>query len=123
MSTPKPKANVVPFEPRDVALQHGRRLSITTTGNDDLVEIRGQGGAIELRIRITAEGPVLQLEAARLSLKAAGSVDVDCATFNVRARESVELCSEGTLRVQGDEGVQVEAVGDVRVSGKLIHLN
>jgi hypothetical protein len=123
MSTPKPKTNVVPFEAREVALHHGRRLSVTAAGADDLVEIRGQGGVVELRIRFTAEGPVLQLEGVRLSLKAADAVDVECATFNVRAREAVELCSDGEVRVHGDTGVRVEASGDVRVSGKLIHLN
>lgn len=123
MTMPKPKANVVPFEAREVALQHGRRLSVAAAGADDLVEIRGQGGVVELRIRLTSEGPVLQLEGVRLSLKAADAVDVECASFNVRARDAVELCSGGEVRVHGDAEVSVEAAGDVRVSGKLIHLN
>jgi phage gp45-like len=125
MSTPKPKrsATVVPIDAREVALQHGRRLTAAAVGADDVIEICGQGGAVELRIRLTPEGPVLQLEGVRLSLKAAEAIDVECATFNVRARDAVDLRSEGAVRVHADTGVEVDATGDVRVSGKLIHLN
>lgn len=125
MSKAKPKssATVVPFDVREVPLQHGRRLSAAAVGTDDVVEIRGQGGAVELRVRLTPEGPVLQLEGARLSLKAVDAVSVECATFTVRATEAVELRSQGTARVHGESGVEVDATGDVRVRGKLIHLN
>ena len=98
-----------PSEPgvKELPLKHGRRLSLVSSGGDDLVEVRGAGGALELRIRMTADGPVLQMESLRLSLKAAQDVEVECNKFAVHAREDMAL----------------RADGDVRVNGKMIHLN
>lgn len=108
---------------RQVPLQHGRRLALTVSGGDDLVEVRGAGGALELRIRMTAEGPVLQMESLRLSLKAAQDVEVECANFAVRAREEMTLQTDGALRIQGEADLHVDAGGEVHVRGTVIHLN
>lgn len=108
---------------QDMPLQHGRRLSLAASGGDDLLEIRAAGGALELRIRMTAEGPVLQMESLRLSLKATRDVEVACAKFSVRATESVTLAAEGTLQLAGATDLQLQAAGDVRVAGRMIHLN
>jgi hypothetical protein len=88
-------------------LQHGRVLTVQPAGDGELVEIRSVSGALELRIQLTEDGPVLQLEGARISLKAAESVDVECKTFHVSA----------------DADVRIEAKGDVYVQGELVHLN
>jgi hypothetical protein len=104
-------------------LQHGRHLTLVASGGDDLVEIRGAGGTVEMRIRMTAEGPVLQMESLRLSLKAAENVEVECANFAVRSRETMELQSQGALRINGEADVHLDANGEVRVTGKMIHLN
>jgi hypothetical protein len=100
-------ALAMPAAGGELPLQHGRRLSLVASGGDDLVEVRGAGGALELRIRLTAEGPVLQMESLKLSLKAAQDVEVSCASFSVHARE----------------GLALRADGDVRVNGRMIHLN
>jgi hypothetical protein len=108
---------------RELPLQHGRSLALVRSADDDLVEIRAPGGALELRIRMTAEGPVLQMESLRLSLKAAQDVEVACANFAVRSRETMTLASDGALRISGEADVHVDAAGEVRVKGKMIHLN
>jgi hypothetical protein len=108
---------------RELPLQHGRSLALVRSAGDDLVEIRAPGGALELRIRMTAEGPVLQMESLRLSLKAAQDVEVACANFSVRSRETMTLQSDGDLRVSGEADVHVDAAGEVRVKGRMIHLN
>jgi hypothetical protein len=106
-----------------VALQHGRHLSIAANGEDDLVEIRNPEGSLELRVRMTAEGPVLQMESLRLSLKAAQDVEVECANFSVRSSEQMTLQSDGALRISGEADVHMDANGEVHVKGTLIHLN
>jgi hypothetical protein len=84
-------------------LQHGRTLSVEPGADADLVEIRGADGVLELRLKLTEDGVVLQLEAARISLKADESIDVDCKTFNVNAESDVRIESrEGELRVRGE---------------------
>jgi hypothetical protein len=82
-------------------------VDVAGRGEDEVLEIRDAAGTLELRVRLTEDGVVLQLEGARISLKASESVDVECKTFTVSAKESVH----------------VQAGGDVYVQGELVHLN
>ncbi len=90
-----------------LSLRHGRTLTVEPVGDDELVEIHAASGVLELRVKLTDDGVVLQLEGARISLRATESVDVDCRTFTVNA----------------DADVRLESKGDIHVEGKLIHLN
>jgi len=88
-------------------LRHGRTLTVEPAGNDEVVEIHDASGVLELRVKLTDDGVVLQLEGARISLRATESVEVECRTFTVNA----------------DADLRLQAQGDVRVEGKVIHLN
>ena len=109
--------------PQELALAHGRHLALVSNQGDDLVEIRAPGGLVELRIRLTAEGPVLQMESLRLSMKAAQDVDITCANFSVRSHQAMTLQADGALRIQGEADLHVDAQGEVHVKGSTIHLN
>lgn len=109
--------------PQELVLQHGRHLALVSNQGDDLVEIRAPGGMVELRIRFTAEGPVLQMESLRLSMKAAQDVDIACANFSVHSRQAMTLQADGALRIQGEADLHVDAQGEVHVKGSTIHLN
>ncbi len=101
-------------------LKDGRTLTVE---NDDTVEIRSAGGMLEVRIVLTEAGPVLQMESARLSLKAAESVEIESKRVEIKASESVNVTSGGGIEVKSVEETKVEAEGDVRVVGKMIWLN
>ena len=92
---------------REVYLRNGRTLMVSEQAGDQLVEIRNEAGMLEVRIRLTEHGPVLQMEGARLSLKAS---------------EAVEIESK-RVAIKTTEGVTIEAKGDVVVMGETIHLN
>jgi hypothetical protein len=109
-------------EGREVSLTGGRRLTLSESGVDQLVEIRNESGMLELRIKLTPEGPVLQMESVRLELKASEAVQIEAPRVAIRGSEALEL-SGGKVAVEGEESVDVEAAGDVRVVGKMIHLN
>ena len=100
---------------REIYLREGRTLSVEHAGTDELVEIRSSSGQVEVRIRLTEEGPVLQMESARLQLKASEAVEIESKRVEIRATETVQLESK-------DE-IKVEAEGEVRVNGKMIYLN
>ena len=100
---------------REIYLREGRTLSVEQAGRDELVEIRSSSGQVELRIRLTEEGPVLQMESARLQLKASEAIEIESKRVEIRASETVQLASENE--------VKVEAEGEVRVNGKMIYLN
>ena len=109
--------------PDELRLRGERTLRVIRSGVDDLVEVRAASGLLELRVRMTPEGPVLQMESVRISLKAAEAIDVECKSFAVNATESLDLHSGGGMRVTGDADVRVDASGEVRVQGKMIYLN
>jgi len=104
-------------------LQHGRQVAVTRSGAEDIVEIRASSGALELRVRVTEEGPVLSLEGVKLEMRGAESVAVECKTFKVEASEGVELASEGELRMSSEKEMSVESSSDIRINGKTIWLN
>ena len=92
---------------RELYLRDGRKLVVTEQAGDQLVEIRNESGMLEVRILLTAQGPVLQMEGARLSLKATESVEIESKQVAIRATENID----------------VQAAGDVVVVGATIHLN
>lgn len=92
---------------REVYLRNGRKLIVSEQAGDQLVEIRSESGMLEVRILLTEQGPVLQMEAARLSLKASEAVEIESKQIAIKATENID----------------VEAKGDVVVIGATIHLN
>ena len=105
--SPKEKLGLVAEEEtgeeRELYLKDGRKVVV----KDQLVEIRNEAGMVEVRIQMTAEGPVVQVEAARMQLKAS---------------ESVEIQSK-KVEIKTEEDIEVEAKGIIRINGKMIYLN
>jgi hypothetical protein len=79
---------------RMLELRHGRTVSVVSSGDDDLLEVRSSSGELELSLKLTEDGVVLQLEAARISLKSTESIDLESRTINLNA--------SGDVRVRGD---------------------
>lgn len=107
---------------REVYLREGRKLILSEQGADQLVEIRNESGMLEVRILLTEQGPVLQMESARLSLKASELVEIESKRVEIRATETLDLDAD-EISVHGDKDVNVTADNDVRVVGKMIWLN
>lgn len=102
-------------ERREVYLREGRTLHIEDAGAGELLEIRSSSGQLELRIKLTEDGPVLQMESARLQLKATESVEI--------ASKRIEITATETLQLKSENEIKADAEGEVRVNGKMIYLN
>ena len=102
-------------ERREVYLREGRTLHIEDAGSDELIEIRSPSGQLELRIKLTEDGPVLQMESAKLQLRATESVEI--------ASKRVEITASETLQLKSENEIKADAEGEVRVNGKMIYLN
>jgi hypothetical protein len=100
-------------EERELYLRDGRKLVVAD--NDQLVEIRSASGMLELRIKLTEEGPVLQMESIRMQLKATESVEIAAKRVDIIATD-VDIKAEQSIDVVAEND-------DVRVIGKKIHLN
>jgi hypothetical protein len=105
-------------EQREIYLADGRKVLVS----DRLVEIRSESGLVEVRIQLTEQGPVLQMEAARLQLKASEAVEIESPKVAIHGSEQLELTG-AKVEIEGEESVEVESTGDVRVRGKMIWLN
>jgi hypothetical protein len=110
-------------ESRALELRQGRTLTLASDGADELIEIRAASGSLELRIRMTDQGPALEIETIRLALRAAEAIDIECKELNVAAERSLALSSLGEITVSGKADVHVDADGDVHVQGEMIYLN
>jgi hypothetical protein len=121
MSSPKEKLRteteetVETGEKREVYLRDGRTLVVSDEGAEQLVEIRNESGMLELKIKLTEQGPVLQMESVRLQLKATEALEIESKRIDIKATE--------TVAIRAEEEIDVEAAGDVRVVGKKIWLN
>jgi len=107
---------------REVYLRDGRTLIVSEQAGDQLVEIRNPSGLLELRIKLTEEGPVLQMESVRMQLKATEAVEIAAKRVEIKGTEQLELAG-GEVAVTSDEDVDVDAKGEVHVVGKMIFLN
>ena len=106
---------------REVFLRDGKKLVVSDQGADQVVEIRNESGMLEVRIKLTDQGPVLQMEGARLSLKGTESVEIESSKVSVKAEQ---LSLEGkNVTVTSEEDTKVTANGEVRIVGKMIYLN
>lgn len=105
---------------RELYLRDGRKV-VVTEGAEQLVEIRNPSGLLEVRIKLTEEGPVLQLESVRMQLKATEAVEIESKHVAIKG-EQVELAG-GEVSVTSEHDVDVEAKGEVHVRGKMIFLN
>ncbi len=107
---------------RELYLRDGRRLVVSEVGREQLVEIRNESGMLELRIKLTEDGPVLQMESVRLSLKASEAVEIESPRVAITGTEQLELAG-GQVAIKSTADVNVDAEGDVKVVGKMIFLN
>src|SRR6188768_1153302 len=88
----------------------------TVTAVGDVLELRAASGQLELSIRLTEAGPVLQVDAVRVAIKAAEAVTVETKSFEVKA-DHVGLHSAGELHVTSEKEMKVTSTDDVRVVG------
>ena len=95
----------------------GRRLETRPTADGDLVELHAPDGAIELRLRVTPEGPVLEVDAAALRLRAR-EVAVDCERFALEASQGVAVRSGGELLQRAHGDATIQSRGEVRLHGE-----
>jgi hypothetical protein len=107
---------------REVFLKGGKKLVVSEQGGDQLVEIRSESGMLELRIKLTEQGPVLQMESVRMQLKASEAVEIASNRVEIKGSEQVAI-EGGKVAVVAEEDATVDAKGEVRVVGKTIWLN
>src|SRR5205814_2039624 len=106
-------------------LDQGRSVAVAQDrdGAHQIVEFRDAGGQLELRVKLTEEGPVLVMEGMKVQVNATESFSVKCKDFNVEAEGETIIASKGELKIKSDGEMNLSSPEDIRVRGKIIWLN
>ena len=94
---------------RELYLRDGRKLVVDESGTEPLVEVRSESGMLELRIKLTNEGPVLQMESVRMNIKATEAVSIESKRVDIKATENVAIKAEENVLVDADKDVRVRS--------------
>ena len=108
------KEETAETDDRELYLRDGRKVVVTDAGAEQLVEIRGESGMLELRIRLTEDGPVLQMESVRMQLKAAESVEIHSKRVELVGTEQVAVTGKD-VDIEAEDDLELEAHKDVVV--------
>lgn len=109
-------------EAQHVPLREGRELVLSEDGGHQLVEIRSESGQLELRIQLTEAGPVLQMDAVRMQLRASEAVAIESKQVSVTATEELALAGKA-ITVEAESDLNITAGSDLRMVGTMIYLN
>jgi hypothetical protein len=116
-------SRVEPCDIVEVPLSSERALAVLRNNAGDEIQLRSPSGEIELRIVITAHGPVVQLNAARVEVNAVDDVNFSCQRFAVHSSEETQLTTDGQLRLRAQEQVLIRAKQQVDIKGRPIRRN
>ena len=83
----------------EIDLPSGRTVAVDEA--NEIVEIRGSDGSLELHIELTEAGPVLRMNAIRMELAAEESVKVNAPKVEIQSSEGTRIASEGDVNVEG----------------------
>jgi len=106
-----------PAKGGQLELPSGRRLEVHLGADQqESIALKTREGALELKIRITDEGPVLELDAASMVLKTSGDMSFRCKRLALEAEESIALRSGGDLEQDIGGGYRCQVGQDMEMS-------
>ena len=109
-----------------LTLAHGRSLTLPSPAGDDaegrLLSIADAEGRVELEIELRENGPIVRVRATALHVDTEGELSLGCERFELRARESLRLASDGDFSTSVAGDVDVRAAGQAHFEGKGIRV-
>ncbi len=125
------KAEVINLEPseakksnqRNLQLDSGRQVLVHSDEKGELLEILERGGEAVVTVRLTDEGPVVTVQGAHLELKATETLALEAKEVKIKAQEDASVESKGSLKIASSDKMDIHSHDDIRVVGKIIHLN
>lgn len=127
MTTPAPStsAGLVPApQPGSaISLPSGRSIQITTGPQGDRFDVASASGAIELSITLTANGPVISIQGAKLEINSSDSVSLACRELNIQTETALNIASKGSVGIHAAGDLKAKALGNTDIDAQLINLN
>lgn len=107
----------------EIRLDSGRRVIAKSFGKEDILEIREMDGGMTLRVRLTDDGPIFSVEGARLELKSPETISLRAKQVEIEGEEKTSVRSNGSLQMASSEEMSINSEEDLRLKGKMIHIN
>jgi hypothetical protein len=107
---------------KKLQLDSGRYILIRSNEKEELLEIV-EGGEVVVTVRLTNEGPVVTVQGAHLELKSTETLVLEAKEVKIKAEEKVSIESMGRLKIDSSKKMDIHSEDDIRVVGKIIHLN
>jgi hypothetical protein len=109
-------------ETKEVQLDSGRYILIRSGEQEELLEIIERGQVV-VTVRLTDEGPVVTVQGAHLELKSIETLALEAKEVKIKAEEKASIESMGSMKIDSSEKMDIHSDKDIRVAGKIIHLN
>jgi hypothetical protein len=109
-------------EAKELQLDSGRYILIRSGEKEELLEII-DGGEVVVTVRLSDEGPVVTVHGANLELKSTETITLEAKEVTIKAEEQTSIESKGSLKIDSSEKMDIHSDEDIRVVGKIIHLN
>ena len=107
---------------KELQLDPGRYILIHSGEKEDLLEIIDEGEVV-VTVRLSDEGPVVTVKGANLELKSTETIALEAKQVTIKAEEKTSIESKGSLKIASSEKMDIHSDEDIRVVGKIIHLN
>ena len=108
---------------KQLQLDSGRQILIYSDEKEELLEIIAPKGEVVMTVRLTDAGPIVTVKGAQLTLKATETLALDANKIKITARQEAVVESKGNLKVESSKKLDIHSEDDIRVVGKMIHLN
>lgn len=103
-------------------LDSRRYILIRSKEKEELLEIV-DGGEVVVTVKLSDEGPVVTVQGAHLELKSTETIALEAKEVKIKAQEKTSIESMGSLNIDSSEKMDIHSNDDIRVVGKIIHLN
>jgi len=107
---------------KKLQLDSRRYILIRSKEKEELLEIV-EGGEVVVTVRLTNEGPVVTVQGAHLELKSTKTIALEAKEVKIKAEEEASIESMGRLKIDSSKKMDIHSEDDIRVVGKIIHLN
>ena len=107
---------------KKLQLDSGRYILIRSNEKEEFLEIV-DGGEVVVTVRLTDEGPVVTVLGAHLELKSTKTIALEAKEVKIKAEEEASIESMGRLKIDSSQKMDIHSEDDIRVVGKIIHLN
>ena len=76
-----------------------------------------------MTVHMTDKGPVFTFRGAQLKFESTETITLEAKKIKIHAQEEAVIDSEGALEIDSAKRMDIHSDDDIRVEGKIIHLN